>query len=186
MKDLTNTEAPRQRIRFVDSVYHEVMTIPDGSNIVLTRFDGTVSILPCTYIDDAHAKIGNSVYHMLEFAGIMERAGSIYAPEGGTADYYEVYQADIHADYCFRDYEAAKGRISLSDYTRVYTGMLGSGTGLETLFARHNQDTRPFGRKMRSMSVSDIVILHQGGETHAYYTDSFGFEPIDEILNEIE
>ena len=36
------------------------------------------------------------------------------------------------------------------------------------------------------MSVSDIVILHQGGETHAYYTDSFGFEPIDEILNEIE
>lgn len=79
-------------------------------------------------------------------------------------------------------YEAAKGRISLSDYTRVYTGMLGSGTDLETLFACHNQDTRPFGRKMRSMSVSDIVILHQGGETHTYYTDSFGFEPIDEIL----
>ena len=186
MKDLTNTEAPRQRIRFVDSAYHEVMTIPDRSNIVLTRFDGTVSILPCTYIDDAHAKIGNSVYHMLEFVGIMERAGSIYAPEGGTADYYEVYQANIHTDYCFRDYEAARGRISLADYTRVYTGMLGKVTSLETLFARHNQDTRPFGRRMRSMSVSDIVILHQGGEAHAYYTDSFGFEPIDEILKKTE
>ena len=95
MKDLTNTEARPQRIRFVDSAYHEVVTIPDGSNIVLTRFDGTVSILPCTYIDDAHAKIGNPVYHMLEFAGLMERAGSIYAPEGGTAGYYEVYQANI-------------------------------------------------------------------------------------------
>lgn len=98
MQNLNSPEAPRQRIRFVDSAYHEVMTIPDRSNIVLTRFDGTVSILPCTYIDDAHARIGNSVYHMLEFAGIMERAGSICVPEGGTADYYEVYQADIHTD----------------------------------------------------------------------------------------
>ena len=186
MQNLNSTEVPCQRIRFVDSAYHEVVTIPDESNIVLTRFDGTASILPCTYIDDAHAKIGNSVYHMLEFAGIMERAGSINATEGGTADYYEVYQADIHTDYCFQDYEAAKDRISLADYTRVYTGMLGSGTDLETLFARHNQDTRPFGRKMRSMSVSDIVILHQNGQTHAYYTDSFGFEPIDEILNKTE
>ena len=113
MQNLNSPEAPRQRIRFVDSAYHEVVTIPDGSNIVLTRFNGTVSILPCTYIDDAHAKIGNSVYHMLEFAGIMERAGSIYAPEGGTADYYEVYQADIHADYCYRSYDEAKGRIKM-------------------------------------------------------------------------
>ena len=119
MQNLNSTEAPKRCIRFVDSAYHEVMTIPDESNIVLTHFDGTVSILPCTYIDDAHAKIGNTVYHMLEFAGIMERAGSIYEPEGGTADYYEVYQADIHADYCFRDYDEAKDRISLSDYTRV-------------------------------------------------------------------
>lgn len=186
MQNLNSTEAPKRRIRFVDSAYHEVVTIPDGSNIVMTHFDGTVSILPCTYIDDAHAKIGNSVYHMLEFAGIMERAGSIYAPEDGTADYYEVYQADLHTDYCYRSYDEAKDRISLSDYTRVYTGMLGSGTDLETLFARHNQDTRPFGCKMRSMSVSDIVILHQNGQTHAYYTDSFGFEPIDETLNKTE
>ena len=102
------------------------------------------------------------------------------------ADYYEVYQADLHADYCFREYEEAKGRISMADYTRVYAGMLGKGTSLETLFARHNQDTRPFGRRMRSMSMSDIVVLHQDGEAHAYYTDSFGFEPIDEILKKTE
>lgn len=147
MQNLNSTEAPKRCIRFVDSAYHEVMTIPDGSNIVLTHFDGTVSILPCTYIDDAHAKIGNTVYHMLEFAGIMERAGSIYAPEGGTADYYEVYQADIHADYCFRDYDEAKDRISLSDYTRVYAGMLGSGTDLETLLPDTTRTHAPSGVK---------------------------------------
>ncbi len=170
------------RIRFVDSAYHEIFTIPDGTSIVVTHFDGTTVTHSCTYIDETHAKIGSSVYHMLEFAGIMERSGSIYAPEGGVADYYEVYQADLHADYCFREYEEAKGRISMADYTRVYAGMLGKGTSLETLFARHNQDTRPFGRRMRSMSMSDIVVLHQDGEAHAYYTDSFGFEPIDNIL----
>ena len=88
MKDLTNTEARPQRIRFVDSAYHEVVTIPDGSNIVLTRFDGTVSILPCTYIDDAHAKIGNSVYHMLEFAGIMERVERMGVYSGESISVY--------------------------------------------------------------------------------------------------
>ena len=68
---------------------------PDGASIIVTHFDGSTVTHPCTYIDDTHAKIGSSVYHLLEFAGLMERNGSIYAPEGGVADYYEVYQADF-------------------------------------------------------------------------------------------
>ena len=84
----------------------------------------------------------------------VERNGSIYAPEGGVADYYEVYQADLHADYCFREYEEAKGRISMADYTRVYAGMLGKGTSLETLFARHNQGHAP-------LRASDEVYVHE-------------------------
>ena len=171
------------RIRFVDTAYHEIFTLPDNASIVVTHFDGSTVTHPCTYIDDTHAKIGSSVYHLLEFAGLMERDGSIYAPEGGTADYYEVYQImDRAVEYRFQDYEHAQNCISMADYTRVYAGMLGKGTSLENLFARHNQDTRPFGRRMRSMSMSDIVVLYQGGEAHAYYTDSFGFVPIDEIL----
>lgn len=69
------------RIRFVDTAYHEIFTLPDGASIIVTHFDGSTVTLPCTYIDDTHAKIGSSVYHMLEFAGLMERNGSIYAPE---------------------------------------------------------------------------------------------------------
>ena len=96
------------RIRFVDTAYHEIFTLPDNASIVVTHFDGSTVTHPCTYIDDTHAKIGSSVYHLLEFAGLMERNGNIYAPEGGVADYYEVYQADLHSDYCFREYEEAK------------------------------------------------------------------------------
>lgn len=46
----------------------------------------------------------------------------------------------------------------------------------------HNRDTRPFGRKMRSMSVSDIVVVTRAGEKHAYYVDSVGYEQVDELL----
>ena len=46
----------------------------------------------------------------------------------------------------------------------------------------HNRDTRPFGRKMRSMSVSDIVVVTRAGRKHAYYVDSVGYEQVDELL----
>ena len=65
-------------------LYHEIFTLPDNASIVVTHFDGSTVTRPCQYIDEAHAKIGSSVFHMLEFAGLMERTGSIYAPEGGV------------------------------------------------------------------------------------------------------
>ena len=53
---------------------------------------------------------------------------------------------------------------------------------MDDIFMEHNRDTRPFGRKMRSMSVSDIVVVTRAGEKHAYYVDSVGYEQIDEFF----
>lgn len=175
-----------RNIRFIDPDYRTLFTIPDGGSVVVTHFDGTTDTYPCTYINDTHAVIGKQVFHICQFAEVMAENGSTYAPEGGAADTYEVYQAEIGADYCFRGYEEVKGHIFLSDYRRVYTGMLGQEVGLEELFARHNRDLRPFGRRMRSVSVSDIFILCRGGEKHAYYTDNVGFKQVDEILTKTE
>lgn len=33
------------------------------------------------------------------------------------------------------------------------------------------------------MSTSDIVVLHQAGEDHAFYVDSFGFTEVPEFLH---
>lgn len=97
-------------IRFIDSDYHTLFTIRDGESIVITRFDGEKLILPCTYIDDYHTRIGSSVCHICEFAEMQERNGNLYVPstpkisdEIGT---YEIYQIPIiaDADYCFRPY----------------------------------------------------------------------------------
>ncbi len=68
-------------IRFIDSAYNTLFMIPDGGNVVIRGADGTISVKPCLYIDDYHARIGNYVYHMCEFAEVMKRNGCTYEPE---------------------------------------------------------------------------------------------------------
>lgn len=74
-----NPDKEKQVIRFIDSSYNSLFTVPNGGSIILTHFDGSKTTAICTYIDDYHAKIGNGVFHILEFAERMERCG-IYMP----------------------------------------------------------------------------------------------------------
>ena len=183
-----NPDKDKRDIRFIDSEYHTLFSIQDGESIVITRFDGEKMVFPCKYIDDYHVCIGNSAYHICEFAEMQERNGNTYVPgtpkisaEIGT---YEIYQisATADVDYCFRSYEAAKGKLRSADYQRSYAGMYAKENSLEDLWAKHNRDHRPFARRMRSLSVSDIVVLTQGGKKTAYYTDSVGFKEVPEFL----
>jgi len=68
-------------IRFIDSRNTSLFSVPDGSNIVLTDSDGEKTTLPCKFIDEYHTQIGSSVYHIRQFAEMMERIGTAYAPE---------------------------------------------------------------------------------------------------------
>lgn len=76
-----NPDKEKQMIRFIDSSYNDLFSVPNGGSVVLTRADGSKATLPCTYIDDYHAKIGSNVYHICQFAEIMERNGATCAPE---------------------------------------------------------------------------------------------------------
>ena len=183
-----NPDHDKRMIRFIDSEYHTLFTIKDGESIVITRFDGEKMVFPCKYIDDCHVCIGNSAYHICEFAEMQERNGNIYVPrtpkisaEIGT---YEIYQipATADVDYYFRPYAEAKGKLQNADYQRSYAGMFAKENSLEHLWAKHNSDHRPFARRMRSLSVSDIVVLTQGGKKTAYYADTFGFQEVPEFL----
>ena len=40
-------ENGQREIRFIDSEYNNLFTVPDGGNIILTHFDGKSVILPC-------------------------------------------------------------------------------------------------------------------------------------------
>ena len=67
-------------IRFINSRYKDLFCIPDGGCIQIHYPEETV-VKPCTYIDDYHTKIGHHVFHICEFAEIMERNGANYMAE---------------------------------------------------------------------------------------------------------
>lgn len=72
----------QKEIRFIDSRYNELFRIKDGESITVKFSDGSMSDRKCTYIDDYHTKIGYNVFHICEFAELMERGGSTYRPKG--------------------------------------------------------------------------------------------------------
>ena len=67
-----------KEIRFIDSHYNELFRIPDGGKIEIQYDTGEKNIRECKYIDEYHTKIGSNVFHICEFAEIMERNGSTY------------------------------------------------------------------------------------------------------------
>lgn len=71
---------PKDDIRFIDSRYQEQFRIPNGGTIEIEYPDRTLAAR-CEYIDDYHAYIGSEVYHMCQFAEVMERAGGVFRPE---------------------------------------------------------------------------------------------------------
>lgn len=71
-------------IRFIDSEYRELFSIPDGANIniIYPPEDGRGTLTcKCEFLDPTHTKIGHSVYHICEFAERMEAIGARYEPE---------------------------------------------------------------------------------------------------------
>ena len=67
-------------IRFIDSHYKDLFRVPDGGCIQIHYPDETV-VKPCKFIDEYHTQIGNNVFHICQFAEIMERNGASYMAE---------------------------------------------------------------------------------------------------------
>ncbi|MCM1284747.1 MAG: hypothetical protein NC213_09060 [Acetobacter sp.] len=67
-------------IKFVDSRYKKLFTIPDGDKIQITFYDGTKELRTCRYIDEYHTEIGEHLYHICQFAELMENNGNSVIP----------------------------------------------------------------------------------------------------------
>jgi len=74
-------EEQEKMIRFIDSSYQTLFYVPDGGNVVLTYSDGEKVTRPCKFLDEYHTQIGHNVYHICQFAELMERNGTSYVPE---------------------------------------------------------------------------------------------------------
>ena len=71
-------------IRFINSNYDTLFRIPDGGNIEI-RFPDNVFSARCEYLDDYHTKIGDTVFHICEFAELLERQNGSVRPEPETS-----------------------------------------------------------------------------------------------------
>ena len=71
--------------------------------------------------------------------------------------------------------------VDLGNYARVYASDLKPGTTLEDLYTQFNLN-HPEDYRGHSMSVSDLVILNQGGETAAFFCDSIGFTDVSDFV----
>lgn len=176
-------------IRFIDSDYNTLFHVPDGESIILTTFGDDRRTLSCRYIDDCHAQIGGETFHICQFAELQEQRGAIYAPEhpqeGDICDTYAIYQIrdTREVPYAFMPYDQAKAKLRFSHYQRAYRGVLAPKVTLDDLYLKHNQDSRPFGQRMHSLSMSDVVVLNRGGAEKAYYVDTVGFQEAKRFLN---
>lgn len=98
---------------------------------------------------------------------------------------YEIYQTDS-PDFVFLNYDYAKSRMDPDAYKLVYRGRMECWHTLDTIYSLHNRDDHPNGRKMRSASVSDIIVTHEGGQAHAYYVEPIGYRQVDDLLPGLE
>ncbi len=73
-------EKAKQGIRFITPDYEEKFRIPDGDFIRIYRQDGSYADRKCRYIDEYHAEIGNTIYHICQFAEVMEQNGNTVIP----------------------------------------------------------------------------------------------------------
>lgn len=80
---MEDNRANEQSIRFITSNYRELFRIPDGGTILVTLPD-RIFIEKCGYIDDYHTKIGYCVYHICEYAQLLEQNGGQCTPEPET------------------------------------------------------------------------------------------------------
>ena len=80
-------DANNNMIRFIDSGYRELFKIPDGGSIRITYPPGDERepvTRACKFLDETHFETlgrGGDIYHICQFAEIMERIGARYEPE---------------------------------------------------------------------------------------------------------
>ena len=108
---------------------------------------------------------------------------------GQDKDTFSIYQikgGDETRDFRFEPYDrlqATGNVVDRANYELVYSAPLAPETSLEDIYTRFNID-HPKDFKGHSLSVSDVVVLHQNGQDTAHYVDSFGYKEVPEFLQE--
>ena len=121
----------------------------------------------------------------------------------GSSDKYGIYQLKHNPELDHLRFEGTESlkrmgitknnfdAIKPENYELIYVGELSElqeqtqGETLEVIYEKFNID-HPEDYRGHSLSVSDIVVLHQNGENSAYFVDSFGFTRLPDFMQTLE
>lgn len=121
----------------------------------------------------------------------------------GSSDKYGIYQLKHNPELDHLRFEGTESlkrmgitkdnfdAIKPENYELIYVGNLSElqeqteGEMLEAIYEKFNID-HPKDYRGHSLSVSDIVVLHQNGENSAHFVDSFGFTGLPDFMQTLE
>ena len=117
-------------------------------------------------------------------ADIVAQARAAQGEPVGSFSIYQLKGGSETLDYRFEPLDSIHRNglsVKPENYELVYEAPLTAKDDLESIYTRFNVD-RPADFTGHSLSVSDIVVLHQGGKDTAHYCDRAGFSEVPEFL----
>ena len=121
----------------------------------------------------------------------------------GSSDKYGIYQLKHNPELVHLRFEGTESLkrmgitkdnfdvIKPENYELIYVGELSElqeqtqGETLEAIYEQFNI-AHPEDYRGHSLSVSDIVVLHQNGKNSAHFVDSFGFTRLPDFMQTLE
>ena len=133
-------------------------------------------------------------------AGRAGKEAQLLYGDSGKYGIYQLKDIPEMREFQFAGTESLKRRGIIKDnldaikpenYNLVYVGELSElqrrtqSATLEAVYEKFNID-HPADYKGHSLSVSDIVVLHEDGKNSAHFVDSFGFTGLPDFMRELE
>lgn len=160
----------------------------------LTPIDTAYFTAITEYVAECRAMLNSGTYELPEapkrsdFDPELQAYKEQVKAEVEKETYFEIYQianTEQTAEIVFEPYDrliATGHTVDPANYELVYAAPLTPDMTLEDIFIRFNIDI-PEDYTGRSLSLSDVVVLHQDGDVSAHYVDSVGFREVPQFLD---
>ena len=188
------------------SSLHEVIIVPQNTQMTLDGLSEMVHSINESQVateDLLSDKVQHydTKLHLLENAyahqqRIEHEQSPLAQPETPFSyDIYQIREGNAYHSLRFAnlsELEHMHQPVQKSNYEQIYTGTLSENSAdeqsshteiLESLYEKFNLQ-HPADYRGHSLSVSDIVVLHENGRDTAYFCDSIGFKEVPEFLQE--
>lgn len=144
--------------------------------------------IPVVIAEPDTEKGGETPYRVIKEREKVAGDGTGYdiPPECSSFTIYQVKLGQETDKYLFQPYETLQEnglKISPEHYEKVYMAPLSEEQNLEEIYMEFNV-MKPDDYRGRSLSISDVVVIHEAGEDTAYYCDLVGFREVPEFLGQ--